>query len=108
MRTRYLAIAAAAWVVANAGIYVVIVRSQGNPVAWWYVALLAAFVAMLVFSLAGIWPRPMLISAAVCLGLAALAGVLSIGLLLVPAVVATAVAAASPTWRSRQATRASG
>ena len=40
-----------------------------------------------------------LILGAVCLALAALAGLLSIGLLLVPGVVAATVAATRPSWR---------
>jgi hypothetical protein len=52
-------------------------------------------VALLVLSAVGRWPRPTLISGTVLLALAALAGLLSIGILLLPGVVAAAVAASS-------------
>lgn len=100
MRARYLAIGAAVWAAGYAAIYVAIVRGQGNSPAWWYVALLGAGVALLVLSSAGRWPRPTLISGTVLLALAVLAGLLSIGILLLPGVVA-AVAAASSARPSR-------
>jgi putative oxidoreductase len=61
---------------------------------------MGAGAAVLALSAAGRWPRPMLISGTAVLALAALAGLLSIGVLLLPAV-ACAAAAASPSWRSR-------
>ena len=93
MRGRYLAIAAAAWTVAFAGLYVILIRAQGNSPLWWVVAALAAAIAMLVLAAADRWARSMLIAAAVLLGGLAIAGSPSIGLLLVPAAVAAVVAA---------------
>ena len=104
MRARILAIAAAVWTAANAGIYLLVISAQGNSPAWWYLAILG--ISALLFALAAcrLWPVPMLITGAVLLTAAALAGVLSIGLLLVPGVLA-AVAALGPT-RPRPARRA--
>jgi hypothetical protein len=59
-----------------------------------YLALLAAGTGSLTVAATRRWPRPALIFGAACLALAALAGVLSIGMLLVPAAVAAAAAAA--------------
>jgi hypothetical protein len=99
MRSRYLMLGAAVWAAGYTGIYLAVIHGQGNSPAWWYVALLAAGAGSLVLAGAGRRPRPLLIVGVVCLGLAALAGVLSIGLLLVPGVVAAAIAAARPSWR---------
>ena len=98
MRARILAIVAAVWTVANAGIYLLIISAQGNSPAWWYLATLGT--AALLFALAAcrLWPVPLLITGAILLTGAALAGVLSIGMLLVPGVLA-AVAALGPTRR---------
>ena len=95
MRARFLAIGAAVWTAANAGIYYLVISAQGNTPAWWYLAVLG--VSTLLFALAAgrLWPVPLLITGAILLTGAALAGVLSIGLLLVPGVLA-AVAALGP------------
>jgi hypothetical protein len=93
MRVRLLAIAAAAWTAGNAALYLAVIGSQGGSPAWWYVAVLAVTMTMLVLAAAGRWPRPMLIASAVLLGGSAVAGALTIGLLLVPGAVAAAVAA---------------
>ena len=99
MRSRYLAIGAAVWAAGYAAVYAAVVTRQGNSPAWWYLALLAAGAGSLAVAATRRWPRPVLIFAAACLALAALAGVLSIGMLLVPAVVAAAVAAAGTSQR---------
>ncbi len=101
MRGRYLALGAAVWVVGYAGIYVAIIRGQGDAPAWWYVVLLGAGAALLAMSTMGRWPRQMLISGTVLLALAAIAGLPSIGILLVPSVVGAAVAVARSSWHSR-------
>ena len=99
VRSRYLAIGAAVWAAGYAGLYVVVISEQGNSPAWWYVALLAAGAGSLAVAATRRWPRPALLFGAACMALAALAGVLSIGMLLVPAVVAAAVAAAGTSHR---------
>jgi len=96
MRARILAIVAAAWTAANAGIYLLVISAQGNSPVWWYLAVLGTAALLFAFAAARLWPVPMLITGAVLLTAAALAGVLSIGLLLVPGVLA-AVAALGPT-----------
>ena len=97
MRVRLLAIAAAAWTAANAALYFAVIVSQGGSPVWWYVAVLAVTMTMLVLAAAGRWPRPMLIARAVFLGGSAAAGALTIGLLLLPGAVAAAVAAMTVT-----------
>ena len=99
VHSRYLVLGAAVWAAGYTGIYIVIVRGQGNSPAWWYVALLATGTGVLALAVARRRPRPLLILGAFCLALAALAGLLSIGLLLVPGVVAATVAATRPSWR---------
>jgi hypothetical protein len=99
VRSRYLAIGAAVWAAGYAGLYIVVVSKQGDSPAWWYVALLAAGAGSLTVAATRRWSRPVLIFGAACLALAALAGVASIGMLLVPAVVAAAVAAAGASQR---------
>jgi hypothetical protein len=95
MRVRYLAIAAAVWVAANAGLYLVTIHAQGNSPAWWYVATLAVAAAAFALAAAGLWPRPMLIAGTVVLIADAVLGILSIGVFLIPGVIAAVVALAS-------------
>jgi hypothetical protein len=99
MRCRYLAIGAAVWAAGYGAVYAAVVTGQGNSPAWWYLAVLAAGAGSLAVAATRRWPRPALIFGAACLALAALAGVLSIGMLLVPAVVAAAIAAAGTSQR---------
>ena len=96
MRARFLAIAAAVWTAANAGIYLLVISAQGNSPAWWYPAVLGTSALLFALAAGRLWPVPLLITGAVLLTGAALVGVLSIGLLLVPGVLA-AVAALGPT-----------
>jgi hypothetical protein len=99
MRSRWLVIGAAVWTAGYGGVCLAVIAGQGSAPAWWYVALLVGAAGSLVVASAGQRRRPILIVAAAMLAVAALAGVLSIGMLLVPAVVATAVAAAGPSRR---------
>src|SRR5215468_7910219 len=96
MRARILAIAATVWAAASAGIYLLVVSAQGNSPAWWYLAILGTSALLFALAACRLWPVPMLITGAVLLTAAALVGVLSTGLLLVPGVLA-AVAALGPT-----------
>jgi hypothetical protein len=98
MRARFLAIAAAVWTAANAGIYLLVVSAQGNSPAWWYLAMLGTSALLFVLAAGRLWRVPLLITGAILLSGAALAGVLSIGMLLVPGALA-AVAALGPTRR---------
>jgi hypothetical protein len=96
MRARFLAIGAAVWTAANAGIYFLVISAQGNTPAWWYLAVLGTSTLLFALAAGRLWPVPLLITGAILLTGAALAGVLSIGMLLVPGVLA-AVAAMGPT-----------
>jgi hypothetical protein len=98
MRARILAVGAAVWTAANAGIYLLVISAQGNSPVWWYVATLGTAALLFLLAAGRLWRRPMLTIGAVLLTGAALAGVLSIGLLLVPGVLA-AIAALGPTRR---------
>ena len=93
MRARYLAVAAAVWTAGFTALYVILIGAQGSAPASWVVAALVAVVAMLVLAAAGRWAKPMLIVASVLLAGLTIAGSPSIGLLLVPAVVAAIAAA---------------
>ena len=95
MRTRWCAIVAAVWALGYVLVYVTVVRGQGNDVAWWYVGLvwLASLLASSVVFVRS--PRPMLFVALVVYAACMVLGALTIGLLLLPSVLATAVALAS-------------
>jgi hypothetical protein len=99
VRCRYLAIGAAVWAAGYAAVYAAVVTGQGNSPAWWYLALLVAGAGSLAVAATRRRPRPVLIFGVTCLALAALAGIASIGMFLVPAVVAAAVAAAGASQR---------
>jgi len=57
VHSRYLVLGAAVWAAGFTGIYIVIVRGQGNSPAWWYVALLATGTGVLALAAAGRRPR---------------------------------------------------
>jgi len=80
--------AAAVWTLGYVLLYVAILRSQGNEVAWWYVGVLWLASALAAAAPSTRRPRALLASAAVLYGVCALLGALTIGVLLVPAVVA--------------------
>jgi hypothetical protein len=86
--SRWLAGGAAAWLAGFTVFYVVLIHRQGNAPAWWLIAVLAAAAIPLVLAAAGRPVRPALFAATLLLAGAALLGLLSIGLLLVPAVAA--------------------
>ena len=94
MWARWLALAATAWTGGYATVYLILVHHDGNSPVWWYVGLLAVGMVPLIATAAGWLSRPALIASAVALAFAALLGLLSIGLLLLPSVV-TAIVAAS-------------
>jgi hypothetical protein len=94
MWARWLALAATAWTGGYIAVYVNVVRNDGNSPLWWYVGLLAIGMLPLIAAAAGWLSRPALIASTIALALAALLGLLSIGLLLLPAVIGAAVAAA--------------
>jgi glycerol uptake facilitator-like aquaporin len=96
MRSRYLAAGAAAWVIAFSVLYVVIIRSQDDgSVAWWFVGLLVVAAAALASYAGGIALKPALVVGLLLCSVATLLGLLSIGILMVPAVAAAAAALAT-------------
>ncbi|HEY6278997.1 MAG TPA: hypothetical protein VIX86_22015 [Streptosporangiaceae bacterium] len=94
MVARWLAAGAAAWVAGFAVFYVVLIHNQGDSPVWWFIAVLAAAGIPLLIAALGKPVRPALFAATILLGGAALLGLLSIGLLLVPAVAAAAAVTA--------------
>jgi hypothetical protein len=94
MRFPHLGLAAAAWTAVFVAAYLLIIRSQDGAPAWWFVALLVVAGGLLLVPLRGRAARPALIGAAVVLGLCSMLGILSLGVFLLPAVVAAAFAAA--------------
>ena len=93
MWTRWLALAATTWAGAYVVTYLALVRHDGNSPAWWYVGLVAIGMVPLIAVVAGWLSRPALIASAVALAFAALLGLLSIGIFLVPSVICVIVAA---------------
>jgi hypothetical protein len=86
--SRWLAGAAVAWVAGFTMFYLALIRSQGNAPAWWLIAVLVAAAIPLVLAAAARPVRPALFAATLLLAGATLLGLLSIGLLLAPAVAA--------------------
>jgi len=101
MRARFLAIGAAVWTAANAGIYSLVISAQGNSPAWWYLAVLGTATLLFALAVGRLWPTPLLVIGAALLAGAALAGTLPIGVLLIPGALA-AVAAVGDGRRPRQ------
>lgn len=88
------AVLAAAWTAAYLAFYLIVLASQGGDPAYWYLAILGAAIVLLgVAALrpAQAWP---LVAAVALLGVATLLGLLTIGLLLMPAVLLAMLALA--------------
>jgi hypothetical protein len=97
-KTRIYAFAAAVWAAFYLVVYVIIVSREDNGVAWWYVGLV--FAALALTAAAGIEgatsrASKALLFALIVLVFAALMAVLSIGVLLLPSIIATAIATGS-------------
>jgi hypothetical protein len=85
------------WVVGYLATYLVIIYQQGeSSPAWWYVALLVAAIGLLGFVAAGRLGRRSLVAATVVLAFATFVALLSIGVFLIPALVAAMIAASRP------------
>jgi hypothetical protein len=93
MMTRWLALVAAVWAAAYVGVYLVLVHDQENGPAWWYVGLVALSILPLIAAAGGRSSRPALVGSVVTMAVATLLGLLSIGLLLLPALICALVAA---------------
>jgi cytochrome bd-type quinol oxidase subunit 2 len=75
--------------------YLWLIHTQGGTVAWWYVVLLAvAALSLAVAAIAalGAWQRPALTIGFTTAALALFVALMSLGILLAPTVVATAIA----------------
>ena len=105
--SRWLAGAAVAWIAGFTALYLALIRSQGNTPAWWLIAVLVAAAIPLGLAAAARPVRLALFAATLLLAGATLLGLLSIGLLLVPAVAAaatvTVLAYQRPAHRGRPA-----
>jgi hypothetical protein len=96
VKTRLYSFAAAAWAAFYLVLYVVTIRRQDNAVAWWYVTMVGAPLALSVA--AGIDGATSRASKALLVSLilfvfSSLLALASIGLLLAPSVIAAAIAA---------------
>ncbi len=92
---RWSLVAAALWIVGYLGVYLLVLRGADDGPAWWYVAFLGIAELALCLAAAGVGGQPLIVGVAVMLVLAMLAGLLSIGLLMLPAVAAVGFALAA-------------
>ena len=92
MATRVLPGAAAGWLGLHLLVYLWVVRADHGDVAGWYVVLETSALLACVAAAGGVARARTAVAALVLTGLATLAGLLSIGLLLLPADLALAVA----------------
>ena len=93
VKVRLLALGVAAWVAVYAWVYLTSMHDQGSTPYWWYVAVIGAGAVPLTLAAAGLRVRSVLICGAVILGIAAVLALPSIGMLLLPAVIAAAAVA---------------
>jgi len=96
VKVRLLALGLVVWVAAYAWVYVESMRDQGSTPYWWYLAIMGAGAVPSLLA-AGLRSRSVLICGAVVLAIAAVLALPSIGMLLLPGVIAAAaVAVLSP------------
>jgi hypothetical protein len=93
VKVRLLALGLATWVAAYAWVYVASMHDQGSTPYWWYVAIIGTGAVPAMLAAAGLRSRSVLICGVVILGIAAVLALPSIGMLLLPAVIAAAAAA---------------
>src|SRR5687768_15522072 len=102
-RRQHLLLGAVVWVAGYLAAYLVIMYRQGDSSpAWWYVALLAVAAGMLALVVAGRLGRGSLLAAIAVLGFATVIGLLSIGVFLVPALIAAVLAVSMPAATRRR------
>lgn len=95
MRSRYLAGVAAGWaLVYTCGYVALIHRQEDSTVVWWYVALIAGGAVALSGVAVGRWGRQGLVLGLAVLVVGTLLGAMTIGVFLIPAVLAAVVAIA--------------
>jgi hypothetical protein len=90
VKVRLLALSLAAWVAGYAWVYVESMRDQGSTPYWWYLAMIGAGAVPAMLAAAGLRSRSVLVCGAVILGIAAVLALPSIGMLLLPGVIAAA------------------
>jgi hypothetical protein len=93
VKVRLLALALAVWVGAYAWVYAESMRDQGSTPYWWYLVIIGAGAVPPLLAAAGLWSRSVLVCGAVILAIAAVLALPSIGLLLLPGVIAAAAVA---------------
>lgn len=93
VKVRLLALGLAVWVAAYAWVYAESMRDQGSTPYWWYLAIIGAGAVPSLLAAAGLRSRSVLICGVVILGIAAVLALPSIGMLLLPGVIAAAAAA---------------
>jgi hypothetical protein len=98
---RGLTVVACVWALLFVSVYISLTRADDGP-AWWYVALVVVGVLVAASTLTGARPRVPLAIATALFGIAIVLGLLSIGLLLVPAAVLTAVGALRAPTQTRE------
>jgi hypothetical protein len=97
VKVRLLALSLAVLVAGYAWVYVEGMRDQGSSPYWWYLAIIGAGAVPPLLAAGGLRSRSVLICGAVILAVAAVLALPSIGMLLLPGVIAAAaVAALSP------------
>ena len=89
-----IVVAAAVWVAGYLVAYLAIIAHEGGSPAGWYIAVLVSVLVLLGVCVPAPARPGVLLVAAVLLGFACLVALLSIGVYLLPALVATAVAIA--------------
>jgi hypothetical protein len=100
---QHLLIGTIVWIVGYLAAYLIIMsQQQDSSPAWWYIALMVVVAAMLALVAAGQLGRPSLVTATGLLGFATLIAMLSIGVFLLPALIAAVMAASMPGAPSRR------
>ena len=92
MTSRVLAGVAAAWLLLYLVVYVWVIRGEQGDTARWYVGLVLLAASAALVATAGVVPLATTTTALILTALATLVALLSIGLLLVPALVVLTVA----------------
>jgi hypothetical protein len=93
VKIRLLAAGLVAWVAGYGWVYVESIRDQGSTPQWWYLAIIGAGAVPPLLAAGGLRSRSVLITSAVILGVAAVLALPSIGMLLLPGVLAAVAAA---------------
>jgi len=88
VKVRLLALSLVAWVAGYAWVYIETMRDQGSSPYWWYLAIIGAGAVPPMLAAAGLRSRSVLVCGAAILGAAAILALPSIGMLLLPGVVA--------------------